>query len=155
MRVEERIDPVDLKILDILLKDARTNLNQIAKECNLSSSAILSRIKKLKEEGTIVSFGLHVKKGALGYPYEATVGVMAETSKNQSAAEEIRKNPNVIVCTKSIGKFNMCCLVIAKNMEDFDRATQRIKNVPGVKEIAINIILGQFIKNGEDRKSVV
>ena len=145
----ETTDPIDLKILEILEKNARTNLKQIAKECELSSSAILTRINKLKKNGTIIGFGLFLRQGALGYPYEATIGITAEIPKTQSVAEEIRKQPNVIVCTKSIGRFNMCCFVIAKNMEEFDRVTHKIKDANGVKSIAINIVLRHYEKYEE------
>ena len=142
----DTIDPIDLKILEILEKDSRTNLNQIADECELSSSAVLSRMNKLKRNGTIVGFGLTVKQGALGFPYEATVGITTETPRTQPIAEEIRKQPNVIVCTKSIGKFNMCCLVVVRDMEELDNVTQKIRNIPGVKSIAINMILKNYDK---------
>lgn len=147
----DAIDPIDLKILEILEKDARTNLNKIASECILSSSAVLSRINNLKKNGTIIGFGLFVKRGILGYPYEATVGIMTEIPKTQAAAEAIRKQPNVIVCTKTIGRFNMCCFVVAKNMEELDRVTQKIKDVSGVKGIAVNIILDCYLKYVEER----
>ena len=142
----DTIDPIDLKILEILEKDSRANLNQIADECELSSSAVFSRMNKLKRNGTIVGFGLLVKQGALGYPYEATVGITTETPRTQTIAEEIRKQPNVIVCTKSIGKFNMCCYIIARNVEELDKVTQKIKNTPGVKSVAANIILKNYDK---------
>ena len=146
----DTIDPIDLKILEILEKDSRTNLNHIADECELSSSAVLSRMNKLKRNGTIVGFGLLVKQGALGYPLEATVGITTETPRTQTIAEEIRKQPNVIICGKSIGKFNMCCLVIAGNMEELDKVTQKIKNTSGVKGIAVNIILKNYDNVGSE-----
>lgn len=141
MPLEETLDATDAKILEILTKNSRTNLNEIAKECGLTSSAVLTRIKKLKDNGTIVGTRLNVREGALGYPYQATVGVTAEIPQIQRVAEEVRKQPNVIVCTKSIGKYNMIGLVIAESMEQLDRATRKIRNIPGVKGIAINIII--------------
>jgi Lrp/AsnC family transcriptional regulator, leucine-responsive regulatory protein len=139
--MSDAIDPIDLKILEILEKDARANLNKIASECMLSSSAVLSRMNKLKKNGIIIGFGLIVKQGTLGYPYEATVGITTETPKTQVIVEEIRQQPNVIVCTKTIGRFNMCCFVVAKNMGELDRVTQKIKNVVGVKNVSVNMIL--------------
>jgi Lrp/AsnC family transcriptional regulator, leucine-responsive regulatory protein len=143
----DAIDQINLKILEILEKDARANLNKIASECVLSSSAVLSRINKLKKNGTIIGFSLLVKQGTFGYSYGATVGITTEVPKTHVAAEEIRKQRNVIVCTKSIGRFNMCCFVIAKNMEELDRVTQKIKSVSGVKGIAVNIVLNSYWKD--------
>ena len=99
-----------------------------------------------------MGFGLTVKRGILGYPYEGTLGIKAETPRIRYVAKEIRKQSNVIVCTKSIGKFNMCCLIIAKNMDEFDGVTQKIRNIPGVKSIGINIIIQSFAKFGSEYK---
>ncbi len=141
MPLEETIDATDVKILEMLTIDSRTNLKIIARECGLSSSAVLTRIKKLKNNGTIVGTRLSVREGALGYPYQATVGVTAEVPQIQRVSEEIRNQHNVVVCTKSVGKYNMLCLVIAESMEQLDRATRKIRNIPGVKGIGINVII--------------
>ncbi len=145
------MDTQDLKILDTLTKDARTNLKNIAEECGLSSSAILSRIENLKETGIIVGTRLNVKHSALDYPYEATVGIAAETQRIEQVALAIRNQPNVIVCTKSIGKYNLLCLVVARNTDDLDKETQKIKNISGVKGIAINIWIDEpYLRNVPD-----
>jgi DNA-binding Lrp family transcriptional regulator len=153
MIIEDRVDSTDLKILETLTKDARTNLSKIAEECGLSSSAILKRIENLKAAGIIVGTQLNLKRGALGYPYEATVGIIAENSRIEQVAEAIRSQPNVIVCTKSIGRFNMLCMVLAQSTNELDKATQNIKNILGVKGIAINIWIDEpyfeFIKSDQ------
>ena len=50
-----KVDSTDLKILRLLLIDSRTNISEIAKECGISSSAIVARIKKLEKSKVIVS----------------------------------------------------------------------------------------------------
>lgn len=139
MSAESRVDTTDLKILEILTKDARTNLNKIAEDCGLSSSAILKRIENLKARGVILGTDVKLKRGTLGYSYEATVGIVSEYSKIEQVAKAIRTQPNVIVCTKSIGRYNMLCLVIAGSTSELDQVTQNIRNIPGVKGTAINI----------------
>lgn len=155
MSFEEKPDLIDLKILEMLEKDSRVNLNQIAKECKLSSSAILTRIDKLKENGTIVRFILHVKHGTLGYPHQATVGIRVEIPQIESVIQKIRSIQNVVVCTKSIGKYNLMCLVIAQNMETLDLVINKIKNIKGLIGISVNIIIDQKLTRFEEnhRKS--
>jgi Lrp/AsnC family transcriptional regulator for asnA, asnC and gidA len=135
----EIVDKTDTKILEILLKNARTKLKQIAKACGISSSSVLNRIEKLKKNKIIMGTGMTLKRGTLGFPYEASIGIDAETQKIESAAQAIRKQPNVIVCTKSIGRYNLLCLVVAESADKLDEVTQKIKNIPGVKRIGINI----------------
>jgi len=133
------VDKTDPEILKILLKNARTKLKQIAKTCGLSSSAVLNRIEKLEKNGIIIGTTMNLKRGTLGFPCEASIGIVAETQKIDSVAQAIRKQPNVIVCTKSIGIYNLLCLVVAKSIDDLDKVTKKIKNIPAVKGIAINV----------------
>lgn len=151
MTTEGTIDSVDLKILEFLKKDARSNLYFIAEECKLSSSAILARIKKLKDNKVIVGNHLIVRCEELGYPIEATVGVSTEVPKIPKIAEEIRSLPNVVVCTKSIGKYNMLCMVLARNMTELDNATHKIKNIDGVRGIAVNLILEHTFRSFDNK----
>jgi DNA-binding Lrp family transcriptional regulator len=138
---ESHVDATDLKILETLTKDARTNLNEIAGNCGLSSSAILKRIENLKATGIILGTDLWVKHDVLGYPYRASIGIRVETPKIEQAVKVIRQQPNVIVCTKTVGKFDLMCLVVAKSTSEMDVITQKIKSTLGVKELSINLYI--------------
>lgn len=141
MTNEVTLDTIDAKILDFLQKDARTSLALLAKECNLTPSAIHTRIKNLKRQGVIVGNNLLVNSRAFGYPLEVTVGVIAEAPRFHKIAEEIRSLSNVIVCAKSIGRYNMLCLILAEDTAKLDRVVHRIKTIEGVKGTAVNIII--------------
>ena len=54
-----KLDEIDVKILHALIRDARTNLKDIAKECGVSSNAIFKRVKHLRDEGVIVGTVLY------------------------------------------------------------------------------------------------
>ncbi|MCW3983718.1 MAG: Lrp/AsnC family transcriptional regulator [Candidatus Bathyarchaeota archaeon] len=151
MSNEETIDATDLKIIERLQEDARTSLNLMAEECKLSSSAILTRIKKLKQKKVIIGNRLIVRSEAFGYPFMATVGVIAEAQKIDQITQKIRSQPNVIVCTKSIGRYNMLFLILAQNMAELDSATQKIKNIDGVKALSVNLILERFSSRIENK----
>ncbi|MCK4482566.1 winged helix-turn-helix transcriptional regulator, partial [Candidatus Bathyarchaeota archaeon] len=44
-----RLDETDIKILEILLSDARLSSRQIAKQCGVSIGTVLSRVKKMEK----------------------------------------------------------------------------------------------------------
>ena len=50
----KNIDDVDRKILQTLLKDARSKMVNIAKHCGVSVTTIKNRIERLKKTGIIV-----------------------------------------------------------------------------------------------------
>ncbi|HEX9445289.1 MAG TPA: winged helix-turn-helix transcriptional regulator, partial [Candidatus Binatia bacterium] len=50
------IDEIDIKILSILQNSGRCHLADIAKEVDLSSPAVMERVKKLESSGIIKGY---------------------------------------------------------------------------------------------------
>jgi Lrp/AsnC family transcriptional regulator for asnA, asnC and gidA len=149
MPSETQIDEIDTKILDMLTADARTDLKDIAKECSLTPSAILKRIKKLKTAKVIVGTSLELKRGTLGYPTEASIGISAENSRIDEVAKKIRSMPNVLVCAKSIGRYNLFAHVVARDLPELGNVAHCIKNVSGIRAITTNIHIDKSIRGME------
>jgi Lrp/AsnC family transcriptional regulator, regulator for asnA, asnC and gidA len=112
-----KIDEIDVEILKILLKNARENQKEIAKECGISSVSVLKRIKRLKETGVIVGTSLYIDEEVLGSPYNATVLVDASNTFEDEIKKRIRQIENVVVCAESIGRYNLCSLVIVHDLK--------------------------------------
>ncbi|MCL5949500.1 MAG: AsnC family transcriptional regulator, partial [Candidatus Bathyarchaeota archaeon] len=53
MAIPVDIDKIDDQIIRLLLKDARLNLKEIAKQSHISSVSVLNRINRLKKLGVI------------------------------------------------------------------------------------------------------
>jgi Lrp/AsnC family transcriptional regulator for asnA, asnC and gidA len=81
------IDEIDVKILRELTKDARTKVKDIAKNCSLSSVAILNRIKRLKAAGVIVGAHLFINWSQIGYLYPASIGVNIKPEQKPAIAK--------------------------------------------------------------------
>ena len=52
----KNLDRIDRKILNILQKDARISIKDIANQVFLSSPAVLVRLKRLEEDGYIEGY---------------------------------------------------------------------------------------------------
>jgi Lrp/AsnC family leucine-responsive transcriptional regulator len=50
------IDAIDKQILTILQKNARTSNAEIARQVGMAASAVLERIRKMEEQGTILGY---------------------------------------------------------------------------------------------------
>lgn len=137
-----QLDKLDLMILSILIEDARSSLKEIAKTCGLTSSAVLRRIKLLKQEGVIVGTFLVVDPKIFGPSFYATLLIDVTDSLEPQIKQKIRTMAKVIVCAESIGRYNLCALLRGQDIEDLKKITSIIKNIKGVKRIAINIWTG-------------
>lgn len=73
------IDPIDREILDILVRDGRTPIVQVAERVGLSRPAVSDRIEKLEKNGIIRGSSVVVDPAAMG------MGVTAFISARQSS----------------------------------------------------------------------
>src|SRR3954452_15957572 len=69
------LDELDRKLLDILVKDSRTSLKDLAQQVGLSSPSVSERLRRLEERGVIRAFTVEIDPEALGYPLQAIVRV--------------------------------------------------------------------------------
>lgn len=133
------IDEIDAKILHALIRDARARLKDIAKDCGVSSAAILNRIKRLKANGVITGATLFPNLAKLGGVIMATLGINLETGKEEEILKLIQEQTYAIEPSVGIGKYDLVALVTAKDINELEKATQAIKKHTVVKKIAVNI----------------
>ncbi len=69
------IDSLDKRILTLLLKDVRIPFVEVARQCNVTGSAIHQRVQKLIENEIIDKKTYKVNPKALGYLTLAYVGM--------------------------------------------------------------------------------
>jgi Lrp/AsnC family transcriptional regulator for asnA, asnC and gidA len=143
MIVGLRLDELDVMILSILIEDARSSLKEIAKVCGLTSSAVLRRIERLKQEGVIVGTRFVVDPEVFGFPFYATLLIDAADSSEPKVKQIIRAMESVIICAESIGRYNLCTLIRGRDIEELNKITSTIKNIRGINRVAINIWSGE------------
>ena len=67
----KKLDKIDRKIIQILQKNARTPLKEIAAQVFLSSPSVSARIEKLEQEGVITGYSAKVNPLYLNYRIKA------------------------------------------------------------------------------------
>lgn len=152
MTSEVELDEIDIKILGVLIRDARTKLKEIAEECGISSTAVFKRIKHLKSVGVIVGTTLYPDAREFGFTHIATVGVnldYAQETKTINLIQEEAK-ANLIELTSSLGKYDLTAFILTKGLQELDNITQAIRKHPGVKHVAVNMWVSEphfFLSN--------
>lgn len=76
------LDDLDLRILDLLLKDGRTPAAQIAEQIGLSRPAVADRLDKLERQGVIRGTTAVVDPCAIGKSVTAFVAARGTTLSN-------------------------------------------------------------------------
>lgn len=139
------INDIDKQILNIIQQDARISNAEIARQVGLAPSAVLERVKKLEERGTIQGYTAKLDATELGYGLTAFVAVRTNEccSETDKFLAEI---PEVLEVHDVAGEDSYFLKVRAKNPEDLAKLLrERLKNVPNVASTKTTIVL-QTIK---------
>lgn len=147
------IDELDKKILNILAKDARTSLSDIAKECDVSSAAIHQRFKKLEETKVILGSRLIVDPKLLGINTMAFVGVFFEKAGYyKKVLKQLEKIPQIVECSFTTGNYSLLLKICCKdNQHLMDVLSNSIQNIDGIARTETFICL----ENPIDRSVVI
>jgi len=114
------LDSLDRKILSLLSKNIRMSFTDIARQCNVTASAIHQRVQKLYENEVIDKETFKVDPKALDYNTLAYVGVQINLVKqktHQEVFEHIKSIPEVVECHNITGKYSFLLKIYAKTNE--------------------------------------
>ena len=125
------LNETDLRILQVLLEDARFSSRQIAKKVGVSVGTVLSRIKKMEEEGLIKGYSVIMDHEKLGYQLTVVMEVTVSKGRLIEMENEIAKIPNV--CSVYDVKF--------KTREDLGRFTKRLLALPYIERTNTHVVL--------------
>ena len=102
------IDNTDLKILDILMKDAKKPYTEVAKLVHVSQGTVHVRMNKLEEAGIVEKNTLHVNYDKLGYGVMAFIGIYLEKSGLYDIVlEKLRAIPEITSIHYTTGNYSM------------------------------------------------
>lgn len=115
-------DTLDLRILDLLQRDALLTADELAQRLPLSASAIARRIRRLRESGVIAE-DVSVLSEQVGPFLSAVVQVQMDRHA-LAAVEALRRrlvaSPHVQLYLEISGTFDLMLLVTVRDMDAFN-----------------------------------
>ena len=132
----EKIDNLDRKILQIIMKNARIPSKDVAVECGVSHAAIHQRIQRMIDMNVITGSGYNVDPKVLGYATCTYIGVKLERgSMYRDVVPELEKIREVVECHFTTGPYTMLIKLYAKdNQHLMELLNGKIQHIPGVTE---------------------
>ena len=97
------MDETDTKILEILVKNARTSFLDMAKKLHISESTVRNRVNSLEKNGTIKKYSAIVEPSKLGYGSVALVGIDCKPENFLSVAKRLTEFDNIKFVATSSG----------------------------------------------------
>lgn len=115
-----KLDKIDLKIIQILQKNARTPLKEIAAQVFLSSPSVSARIEKLEQEGVITGYTAKVNPLYLNYHIKAFINLEVEPLQKTVFYPFIEAIPNVVECNCVTGDYSMLIETLFESTAQLD-----------------------------------
>ena len=134
----ERVDGIDLKIIQELSEDGRKSFVEIAKKIGLSQVAVKYRVEKLIESGFLKIQGLlNIEKC---YNVSATIEIEADQKTVSNLIEKFERSPLIYHLVRISGRYNLMLSIVTPNLESIENfIAKEIRSDPGVKHIEVNV----------------
>ena len=141
------LNEVDTKILKALLEDARFSSRQIAKNVGVSVGTVLSRIKKMEDEGLIKGYSVILDHEKLGYQLTVVTEITVAKGKLVETEAEIAKISNVCSVYDVTGLTDAVIVAKFKSREDLGAFTKRLLALPYVERTNTHVVLTTVKEN--------
>lgn len=141
--MSEILDSIDLSILTELQKDAAIPNAALAKKIGMAPSAVLERVKKLKQKGSITELTARVDPAQIDLKLLAFIFIKSsEGPGNISVAKQLSKLPEVLELHHIAGED---CYIAKVRARDPQSLAQLMRNkfskIPGLLSTKTTIVL--------------
>ena len=144
------IDKIDISILEIMQKDGRASVSDIAKKVKLSIPAAGERIKKLSEKGFLQKIVAILNHKKAGLDLTAYVFIVSEHSDHYSKfVEEANNCKSVLECHSITRGGSHILKVRVENSQALEDLLYEIQNWPGVSRTQSNLVLSTYKEETE------
>ncbi|MFI3213882.1 MAG: Lrp/AsnC family transcriptional regulator [Eubacteriales bacterium] len=114
------LDEIDIQILNILQKNGRKSIKEIAKEVNLSSPAVSTRVEKLEQGNYILGYQAVVSPHAVGLYTKAFICLEVNPKEKKTFYPFIETCENVVECNCVTGEYSMLLEVFFETTIELD-----------------------------------
>lgn len=142
------LDRLDRKILDLLQKNGRLPMTELADKVGLSSTPCTERVRRLEREGVITGYHAHVSPIALGKPLLVFVEIKL-SAKSGDVFDKVKKEmmfiPEVMECHLVSGEFDYLIKARISQMTEYRRLLGNILlKLPGAAESRSSVVMEEI-----------
>jgi len=136
-----QLDETDAKMLKTLSVDARLSSRQVAKQCDISIGTVLSRTRKMEDEGIIKGYTVLLDQEKLGYELTVVTEITVSKGRLLEMENEIARIPNVCCVYDLTGLSDAAIVAKFKSREELSKFTKRLLSLPYVERTNTHVVL--------------
>jgi Lrp/AsnC family transcriptional regulator for asnA, asnC and gidA len=128
------IDNVDIRILEILMKNAKKPYTEVAKMIPVSGGTVHVRMRKLEEIGIVKGTTLLIDHSKLGYDITAFIGIfLAKSELYDDVIAQLEKIPEITNVHYTTGNYSMFARMHCRDTQHLkDVLHDKIQRVNGI-----------------------
>jgi Lrp/AsnC family transcriptional regulator, regulator for asnA, asnC and gidA len=148
MTLRNQLDDIDLKILEIISKNARIPFKDVAAEVGVSRAAVHQRVNRMIDLEVIVGSGYLVDPKKIDLKTCSYVGIFLEKgSLYSNVAEKLELIPEIVECHYTTGEYAIFVKVYARDNEHLrDILSDKIQKIQGIASTETFISLDETFK---------
>ena len=142
-----KLDNTDLRIIAMMLEDAKTSYAEIGKELHVSGGTVHVRLKKLSEMGVITGSKLKVDFSKLGFDVIAFVGIFLEKSQfYANVIADLKEIPEVISAHYTTGNYSIFTQILCRDTDHLrEILSTKVQQIEGIQRTETFISLEESI----------
>lgn len=141
------LNETDVKILKGLLEDARFSSRQIAKNVGVSVGTVLSRIKKMEDQGIIKGYSALLDHERLGYELTVVTEITVSKGRLTETESEIARISNVCGVYDVTGLTDAIIIAKFKSREELGKFTKTLLALPYIERTNTHVVLKTVKEN--------
>ncbi len=136
------LDDVNLRILDILSRDASRAFVDIAKELEISDATVHIRVKRLQAAGILRKFTITTDNMLLGYDHLAFVGITISKDSVEDVLITLTQVDEVLELHEMYGQFDLLIKIRARGLKEMrDIIVNKIGRIPQIVDAQSMMVL--------------
>ncbi len=147
-REKHQLDRIDRKILDILQREGRIAVTELASRVGLTTSPCAERVRRLERDGVITGYCATVSPAAVDKPLLVFVEIKLVAKGADvfdAVREELLHMPEVLECHLVSGEFDYLLKFRLRDMREYRSLLGNIlKRLPGAAESRSLIVMEEI-----------
>jgi len=127
--VDNKIDELDYKILEILANDARIPIAELSRKINSTIEIVRRRIKDMEEKEIILGYRIAVDFNELGLEFFKAIIYFKSLSNEDERVlfEWMRRHPNSLYYIRSLAPWEVEFEFVVENYQQFNRTINELR----------------------------
>jgi DNA-binding Lrp family transcriptional regulator len=145
-KVSVKLDETDRRILQLLQKDARMTVKDLAAAVNLSATPVHERIKRLEATGVIRGYSAVIDRSKTGKSLMVVCYVSLREHSRAAGSKFIKSimaMEEVTECYNISGEFDFMLKVVAAGMDEYyDFHVNKLSQIENIGNLQSTFIMG-------------